>query len=135
MFRQGPTAYVLTYEQSCYLIWNPSGGQRYSQYDTLCPLQAVGALVNADNVSAGCGAAPPLVQLRPLGLTGNSFCFQVWLNIQEHSSPMRMSFDVTKSHCWKPFFSRSFSHPGLSSVQVTACPSLHLYCFQLFSVL
>ncbi|XP_075901549.1 coiled-coil and C2 domain-containing protein 2A isoform X3 [Nelusetta ayraudi] len=87
---EGPTAYVLTYEQSCYLIWNPSSGQRYGQYDTFCPLQAVGGLVSADNV---------------------------WLNTQEHSSPMRMSFDVTKSNCWKPFFSRSFSHPGLSSVQ------------------
>lgn len=54
MFRnllQGPTAYVLTYEQSCYLIWNPSSGQRYSQYDTFCPLQTVGSLVSADNVS------------------------------------------------------------------------------------
>lgn len=51
MFPQGPTAYVLTYEQSCYLIWNPSSGQRYGQYDTFCPLQAVGGLVSADNVS------------------------------------------------------------------------------------
>lgn len=48
---QGPTAYVLTYEQSCYLIWNPSSGQRYGQYDTFCPLQTVGSLVSADNVS------------------------------------------------------------------------------------
>lgn len=51
IFLQGPTAYVLTYEQSCYLIWNPSSGQRYGQYDTFCPLQAVGGLVSADNVS------------------------------------------------------------------------------------
>ena len=48
---QGPTAYVLTYEQSRYLIWNPSSGQYYGQYDTFCPLQRVGSLVNADNVS------------------------------------------------------------------------------------
>lgn len=47
---QGPTAYVLTYEQSRYLIWNPSSGQYYSQYDTFCPLQMVGCLVNPDNV-------------------------------------------------------------------------------------
>ncbi|XP_039985612.1 coiled-coil and C2 domain-containing protein 2A isoform X2 [Xiphias gladius] len=87
---EGPTAYVLTLEQSRYLIWNPSSGQYYGQYDTFCPLQAVGCLVNADNV---------------------------WLNIQEYTSPMRMSFDNTKGNLWKPFFSRSFSHPGLSSVQ------------------
>uniref|UniRef100_A0A8D3D0Z3 Coiled-coil and C2 domain containing 2A n=1 Tax=Scophthalmus maximus TaxID=52904 RepID=A0A8D3D0Z3_SCOMX len=87
---EGPTAYVLTFEQSRYLIWNPSSGQYYGQYDTFCPLQTVGCLVNADNV---------------------------WLNIQECTSPMRMSFDLTKTNIWKPFFSRSFSHPGLSSVQ------------------
>uniref|UniRef100_A0A3B4VCZ5 Coiled-coil and C2 domain containing 2A n=1 Tax=Seriola dumerili TaxID=41447 RepID=A0A3B4VCZ5_SERDU len=87
---EGPTAYVLTSEQSRYLIWNPSSGQYYGQYDTFCPLQTVGCLVNADNV---------------------------WLNIQEYISPVRMSFDITKANLWKPFFSRSFSHPGLSSVQ------------------
>ena len=47
---QGPTAYVLTYEQSRYLVWNPCSGQFYGQYDTFCPLQAVGCLVSADNV-------------------------------------------------------------------------------------
>ncbi|KAF0042441.1 hypothetical protein F2P81_005973 [Scophthalmus maximus] len=95
---EGPTAYVLTFEQSRYLIWNPSSGQYYGQYDTFCPLQTVGCLVNADNV---------------------------WLNIQECTSPMRMSFDLTKTNIWKPFFSRSFSHPGLSSVQISGFP-LHL---------
>lgn len=45
-------------------------------------------------------------------------------------SPMRMSFDVTKNNYWKPFFSRSFPHPGLSSVQVGA---QHLNFFQLFA--
>uniref|UniRef100_A0A671WH34 Coiled-coil and C2 domain containing 2A n=1 Tax=Sparus aurata TaxID=8175 RepID=A0A671WH34_SPAAU len=88
---EGPTAYVLTYEQSRYLIWNPSSGQYYGQYDTFCPLQTVGSLVNADNV---------------------------WLNIQEYTSPMTINFDVSKANLWKPFFSRSFTHPGLSSVQV-----------------
>ncbi|XP_060934901.1 coiled-coil and C2 domain-containing protein 2A [Limanda limanda] len=87
---EGPTAYVLTYEQSRYLIWNPSSGQYYGQYDTFCPLQTVGCLVNADNV---------------------------WLNVQQYTAPMRMSFDTTKANLWKPFFSLSFSHPGLSSVQ------------------
>uniref|UniRef100_A0A3Q1BCN1 C2 domain-containing protein n=1 Tax=Amphiprion ocellaris TaxID=80972 RepID=A0A3Q1BCN1_AMPOC len=89
---EGPTTYVLTYEQSRYLIWNPSSGQYYGQYDTFCPLQTIGCLVNADNV---------------------------WFNVQEYTTPMRLSFDITKANLWKPFFSRSFSHPGLSSVQVS----------------
>ncbi|XP_072246111.1 coiled-coil and C2 domain-containing protein 2A [Leuresthes tenuis] len=87
---EGPTAYVLTHEQSRYLIWNPSSSQYYGQYDTFCPLQTVGCLINADNV---------------------------WFNIQEYTSPMRISFDISKTNFWRPFFSRSFSHPGLSSVQ------------------
>lgn len=87
---EGPTAYVLTYEQSRYLIWNPSSGQYYGQYDTFCPLQTIGCLVSADNV---------------------------WFNIQQYSSPMRMSFDTSKANLWRPFFSQSFTHPGLSSVQ------------------
>ncbi|XP_056132145.1 coiled-coil and C2 domain-containing protein 2A [Lampris incognitus] len=87
---EGTTAYVLTNEQSRYLIWNPSSGQYYGQYDTFSPLQSVGCLVNADNV---------------------------WFNIQEYASPMRISFDITKATLWKPFFSRSFAHPGLCSVQ------------------
>uniref|UniRef100_A0A3Q4GB70 Coiled-coil and C2 domain containing 2A n=1 Tax=Neolamprologus brichardi TaxID=32507 RepID=A0A3Q4GB70_NEOBR len=87
---EGPTAYVLTLEQNLYLIWNPSSGQFYGQYDTFCPLQAVGCLVNPDNV---------------------------WFNIQQYTSPMRVSFDISKAHLWKPFFSRTFSHPGLSSIQ------------------
>lgn len=49
---QGPTAYVLTQEHNRYVIWNPSTGQYYGQYDTFCPLQTVGCLVNADNVRA-----------------------------------------------------------------------------------
>ncbi|XP_055021211.1 coiled-coil and C2 domain-containing protein 2A [Boleophthalmus pectinirostris] len=87
---EGPTAYVLTYDQNRYLIWNPSSGQHYGQYDTFCPLQTVGCLVDAHNV---------------------------WFNIQQYSSPMRMSFDTSKTNLWRPFFSRSFAHPGLSSVQ------------------
>uniref|UniRef100_A0AAY4CGC1 C2 domain-containing protein n=1 Tax=Denticeps clupeoides TaxID=299321 RepID=A0AAY4CGC1_9TELE len=87
---EGHSAYVLTYEQNRYVIWNPSSGQYYGQYDTFCPLQAVGCLINADNV---------------------------WFNLQMYDAPARMSFDVSKSKFWKPFFSRAFSHPGLSSVQ------------------
>ncbi|CAL1593027.1 unnamed protein product [Knipowitschia caucasica] len=87
---EGPTAYVLTYDQSRYLIWNPSSGQHYGQYDTFCPLKAVGCLVDAHNV---------------------------WFNVQQYSCPTRISFDTSKNNLWRPFFSRSFTHPGLSSVQ------------------
>ncbi|XP_012716702.2 coiled-coil and C2 domain-containing protein 2A isoform X3 [Fundulus heteroclitus] len=87
---EGTTVYVLTHEQSGYFIWNPSSGQFYNKDDSFCPLQTVGCLVNADNV---------------------------WYNVQENPSPLNTNFDITKSNMWKPFFSRSFSHPGLSSVQ------------------
>uniref|UniRef100_A0A8C2CX92 Coiled-coil and C2 domain containing 2A n=1 Tax=Cyprinus carpio TaxID=7962 RepID=A0A8C2CX92_CYPCA len=87
---EGPTAYVLTYEQNRYLIWNPSTGQHYGQYDTFCPLQTIGCLISSDNV---------------------------WFNIQPYAAPVRMSFDVSKPNLWKAFFSRAFPDPGLSSVQ------------------
>ncbi|XP_067226933.1 coiled-coil and C2 domain-containing protein 2A isoform X1 [Chanodichthys erythropterus] len=90
---EGPTAYVLTYEQNRYLIWNPSTGQHYGQYDIFCPLQTIGCLINADNV---------------------------WFNIQPYAAPVRMSFDVSKPKLWKPFFSRAFPDPGLSCVQPEA---------------
>ncbi|XP_053314268.1 coiled-coil and C2 domain-containing protein 2A [Spea bombifrons] len=87
---EGPTAYVLTLEQSQYIIWNPSNGRFYGQYDTFCPLQSVGCLINADNI---------------------------WFNIQQYDSPISMSFDTSRPKLWKPFFSRSYPNPGLSSVQ------------------
>lgn len=88
---EGPTSYVLTYEDSQYLIWNPRSGQSYRQYDTFCPLQTVGSLVSGDNV---------------------------WLNIQKHTSPMRISFDNMKANLWKPFFSPSFVYTGLPGIQL-----------------
>ncbi|XP_066487937.1 coiled-coil and C2 domain-containing protein 2A [Tiliqua scincoides] len=87
---EGPTAYVLSWEQNQYVIWNPSSGRFYGQYDTFCPLQSVGCLISCDNV---------------------------WFNIQQYDSPLRISLDVSKPKCWKPFFSRSLPFPGLSSVQ------------------
>uniref|UniRef100_A0A8D2KRR6 Coiled-coil and C2 domain containing 2A n=1 Tax=Varanus komodoensis TaxID=61221 RepID=A0A8D2KRR6_VARKO len=87
---EGPTAYVLTWEQNQYVIWNPSCGRFYRQYDAFCPLQSVSCLISHDNV---------------------------WFNIQQYESPLRISFDVSKSKLWKPFFSRSLPFPGLSSVQ------------------
>ncbi|KFV04520.1 Coiled-coil and C2 domain-containing protein 2A, partial [Pterocles gutturalis] len=87
---EGPTAYVLTLEQSQYVIWNPSTGCFYGQYDTFCPLQNVCCLISCDNI---------------------------WFNMQQYDSPGRISFDITKLKLWKPFFSRNLPYPGLYSVQ------------------
>ncbi|XP_067894068.1 coiled-coil and C2 domain-containing protein 2A isoform X2 [Heterodontus francisci] len=87
---EGPTAYVLTYEQNQYVIWNSTTGQYYGQFDAFCPLQSVSCLVSADNV---------------------------WFNVQKYDTVMRIHFDTSKSNFWKPFFSRSFPFPGLSSAQ------------------
>lgn len=88
---EGQTAYVLTHEEGRYLIWNPRSGQSYTQYDAFCPLQTVGSLVNGDNL---------------------------WLNVQRHTSPMRVSFDIMKANLWKPFFSPSFPNTGLLGKQL-----------------
>ncbi|KAM5338395.1 coiled-coil and C2 domain-containing protein 2A isoform 2-T5 [Glossophaga mutica] len=87
---EGPTAYVLTQEQSHYVIWNPCSGHFYAQFDTFCPLKSVGCLIGPDNI---------------------------WFNVQRYDSPLRINFDVTKPKLWKSFFSRSLPYPGLSSVQ------------------
>ncbi|XP_077033808.1 coiled-coil and C2 domain-containing protein 2A isoform X1 [Agelaius phoeniceus] len=87
---EGPTAYVLTLEQSQYVIWNPSTGCFYGQYDTFCPLQNVYCLISCDNI---------------------------WFNMQEYDSPGRMYFDISKPKLWKPFFSRSLPFSGLRSIQ------------------
>ncbi|KAI5945893.1 Coiled-coil and C2 domain-containing protein 2A [Manis javanica] len=87
---EGPTAYVLTQEQSHYLIWNPCSGHFYGQFDAFCPLKSVGCLIGPDNI---------------------------WFNIQQYDSPLRISFDVTKPKLWKSFFSRRLPYPGLSSIQ------------------
>ncbi|XP_038254400.1 coiled-coil and C2 domain-containing protein 2A isoform X6 [Dermochelys coriacea] len=87
---EGPTAYVLTWEQNQYTIWNPSSGRCYGQFDTFCPLQNVGCLISFDNI---------------------------WFNIQQYDSPVRINFDISKPKLWKSFFSQSLPYPGLSSVQ------------------
>ncbi|XP_069782123.1 coiled-coil and C2 domain-containing protein 2A isoform X4 [Narcine bancroftii] len=87
---EGPTAYVLSYDQNQYVIWNSTTGQCHGQFDAFCPLQSVSCLINADNV---------------------------WCNVQKYETVMRINFDTSKSNLWKPFFSRSFPFPGLSSVQ------------------
>lgn len=49
---EGPTAYVLTREEGDYWVWNASTGEHFSFRDNFCPVQSVGCLVNADNVSS-----------------------------------------------------------------------------------
>ncbi|CAJ0920138.1 unnamed protein product [Ranitomeya imitator] len=88
---EGPTTYVLTAEQNQNIIWNPSNGRFYGQYDTFCPLQSVGCIINSDNI---------------------------WFNVQQYDSPMSISFDTSRPKMWKPFFSRSYPNPGLASVQL-----------------
>lgn len=56
---EGPTAYVLTAEGSDYWIWNASTGEHYSYQDLYCPLQSVGCLVDADNVSTATASRRP----------------------------------------------------------------------------
>ncbi|XP_072921083.1 coiled-coil and C2 domain-containing protein 2A isoform X2 [Hemitrygon akajei] len=87
---EGPTAYVLTFDQNQYVIWNSTTGHYYGQFDAFCPLQSVTCLISADNI---------------------------WFNMQKYETVTRINFDTSKSNMWKPFFSRSFPFPGLSSVQ------------------
>uniref|UniRef100_A0A8C8VJA3 Coiled-coil and C2 domain containing 2A n=1 Tax=Pelusios castaneus TaxID=367368 RepID=A0A8C8VJA3_9SAUR len=87
---EGPTTYVLTWEQNQYVIWNPSSGRYYGQFDTFCPLQSVGCLISSNNI---------------------------WFNIQRYDSPVRINFDISKPKLWKSFFSQRLPYPGLSSVQ------------------
>lgn len=45
---------------------------------------------------------------------------QIWANIQQYEEPSRITFDFSNTKNWKPFFSRSYPSPCLSSVQVIA---------------
>ena len=47
---------------------------------------------------------------------------------------MTLSFDLSKANLWKPFFSRSFSNPGLSSVQVGVSSGAPLLCVSMLSL-
>ncbi|XP_025946416.1 coiled-coil and C2 domain-containing protein 2A isoform X4 [Apteryx rowi] len=42
---------------------------------------------------------------------------EIWFNIQEYDSPVRINFDISKPKLWKSFFSRSLPYPGFCSVQ------------------
>ncbi|OXB53749.1 hypothetical protein ASZ78_014541 [Callipepla squamata] len=129
---EGQTAYVLTLEQSQYVIWNPSTGCFYRQYDTFCPLQSVYCLISCDNVSehsifSRCcmQSVGPWTLFLALHLSVQYYS-SIWFNIQQWDSPARISFDTSKPKLWKAFFSRSSPYPGLCSVQVlTNLNNLH----------
>nr|XP_025035558.1 protein CC2D2B isoform X4 [Pelodiscus sinensis] len=78
---EGKVAYVLTHENEEYFLWNPLNGQCYKQFDAFCPLQSVDCLINWENV---------------------------WFNAQQNSSPMCVSFDISKEGFWRQFLPYNF---------------------------
>ncbi|XP_075526800.1 coiled-coil and C2 domain containing 2A [Dermacentor variabilis] len=94
---EGQTAYVLTREHSSarnrdgdVRIWNAVTGRSYSATDSYGPLHSVGCLVGTDNI---------------------------WANVQKHEHPSRLSYNLSKSSHWKPFFAKGKVPPTLDSVQ------------------
>ncbi|XP_062832203.1 protein CC2D2B isoform X2 [Anolis carolinensis] len=74
MTSEGKVAYVASQENGEFFLWNPLSGQCYKQFDAFCPLQSVDCLINQENV---------------------------WFNMQQNSSPMCVSFDISKECFWK----------------------------------
>uniref|UniRef100_A0A8C2MAP8 Coiled-coil and C2 domain containing 2B n=1 Tax=Cricetulus griseus TaxID=10029 RepID=A0A8C2MAP8_CRIGR len=92
---EGHVAYVLTQETGESLLWNPSTGQCYKQFDPFCPLQSVDCLFNDRNV---------------------------WFNIQQNNTPMAVHFDYSKESFWKQLLPKDFQWTKAQSVQVTGFP-------------
>ncbi|XP_044879870.1 protein CC2D2B isoform X2 [Mauremys mutica] len=87
---EGKVAYVLTHENEEYLLWNPLNGQCYKQFDTFCPLQSIDCLINRENV---------------------------WFNTQQNSSPMCISFEISKEGFWRQFLPYNFQCIKTQTVQ------------------
>uniref|UniRef100_A0A452H929 C2 domain-containing protein n=1 Tax=Gopherus agassizii TaxID=38772 RepID=A0A452H929_9SAUR len=87
---EGKVAYVLTHENEEYFLWNPLNGQCYKQFDTFCPLQSVDCLINRENV---------------------------WFNTQQNSSPMCVSFEMSKEGFWRQFLPYNFQCIKTQTVQ------------------
>ena len=62
------------------VLWNASTGRGYECNDSLCPMTHVDEVIGSDNV---------------------------WINVQPHLHPSRISWDFTDSKCWKPLFSQN----------------------------
>uniref|UniRef100_A0A8C0IZK3 Coiled-coil and C2 domain containing 2B n=1 Tax=Chelonoidis abingdonii TaxID=106734 RepID=A0A8C0IZK3_CHEAB len=92
---EGKVAYVLTHENEEYFLWNPLNGQCYKQFDTFCPLQSIDCLINRENV---------------------------WFNTQQNSSPMCVSFEISKEGFWRQFLPYNFQCIKTQTVQVTGYP-------------
>ncbi|XP_044276638.1 protein CC2D2B [Varanus komodoensis] len=92
---EGKVAYVATQENGEYFLWNPLNGQCYKQFDAFCPLQSIDCLISWENV---------------------------WFNIQQNSSPMYVSFDISKEGFWKQLFPYYILDLKSQPVQVTGFP-------------
>uniref|UniRef100_F7IAK2 Coiled-coil and C2 domain containing 2B n=1 Tax=Callithrix jacchus TaxID=9483 RepID=F7IAK2_CALJA len=87
---EGHVAYVLTQETNEYLLWNPSTGQCYKQFDPFCPLKSVDCLFDDRNV---------------------------WFNIQQSNIPMAVLFDYSKESFWKPLLPKNVQGTKVQSIQ------------------
>ncbi|XP_065174860.1 coiled-coil and C2 domain-containing protein 2A-like [Sycon ciliatum] len=92
---EGDTAFVLVSSYNPtgkveYHLWKPSTGEHFRQYDTLCPLQDVYFVFNDTNV---------------------------WANVQSSTKPSQITFDLSSTSNWRPFFTSSFPAPDLTSIQ------------------
>ena len=123
LFFKGSTTYVLSYHQGVYQLWNAHTGEKFSVNDAYCPLQNIACLINSENVSICTNNLVPVLQF----LQRLLFCFQIWANVQQSGQPYRMSFDLTKAQLWRPFFTKKYPNPGLSSVQVRPIKHFHFF--------
>ncbi|KAK3909758.1 Coiled-coil and C2 domain-containing protein 2A [Frankliniella fusca] len=80
----GMTAYVFVCEKQeqnkvHYWVWDPTAGQRYSIYDSFCPLQRIYGLINDENI---------------------------WINLQKEELPRRTQFNLNRRSEWMAAFGR-----------------------------
>ncbi|XP_011538091.2 protein CC2D2B isoform X9 [Homo sapiens] len=87
---EGHVAYVVTQETNEYLLWNPSTGQCYKQFDPFCPLKSVDCLFDDRNV---------------------------WFNIQQNNTPMAVFFDYSKESFWKQLLPKNVQGTKIQSIQ------------------
>lgn len=53
-----------------------------------------------------------------LHVHGCWFVPQIWANIHQYEKPAQLTFNLSDTATWRPFFGRGFPSPGLSSIQV-----------------
>ncbi|XP_011906653.1 PREDICTED: protein CC2D2B [Cercocebus atys] len=87
---EGHVAYVVTQETNEYLLWNPSTGQCYKQFDPFCPLKSIDCLFDDRNV---------------------------WFNIQQNNTPMAVFFDYSKESFWKELLPKNVQGTKVQSIQ------------------